>query len=306
MPDPKHPSDFAPRPGVPLLLEEGLRLVLAPNPSPMTERGTNSYILGEGMVSVIDPGPDDPGHVAALMAALMPGERIARILVTHSHRDHSPAARMLAEASGAPILAFGDSAAGRSARMQALADQPIGGGEGVDEGFAPDALLADGDLLDQGGRALKVLHTPGHFGNHLCFAWGKALFSGDQVMGWAPSLVSPPDGDLTDFMASLDRMEGLGAMRLYPGHGAPVADGLARIRALRDHRRGREAAILAAIGAGADTAQSITRAVYTDVPVALLPGAARNVLAHLIDLEGRGLVTFDGAIGLATRVAAQG
>src|SRR5690606_22452615 len=176
----------------------------------MTERGTNTYLLGEGAVSVIDPGPADPAHLAAIRAALAPGERIARIFVTHAHKDHSPLARPLAEATGAPVLAFGDARAGRSARMAALGDE-VGGGEGVDAGFAPDEILRDGARIEAGGRLLEAVHTPGHFGNHLCFRWGSALFSGDHVMGWAPSLVSPPDGDLTDFMASLDRLEPLGA-----------------------------------------------------------------------------------------------
>lgn len=300
------PPPFDPRPGAVLALDDGLRLVLAPNASPMTERGTNTWLLGEGSVTVIDPGPDNPAHLRAIFAALAPGERITRILVTHSHIDHSPAARPLATHTGAPVLAYGDSAAGRSARMRSLADQPVGGGEGVDSAFAPDERLPDGSALDIGGLELRALHTPGHFGNHLCFHWGTALFTGDQVMGWAPSLVSPPDGDLTDFMASLDRLEAVGPARLYPGHGAPVVDGIARIRELRAHRQGRERAILAAIAAGAGDAQAITDAVYTDVPPALLPAAARNVLAHLIDLAARDLVGFDGPVGLRCRIARTG
>lgn len=303
------PTAFPPPPGQPLPLAAGLRLVLAPNPSPMTAEGTNSYLLGEGAVTVIDPGPDNPAHLRALLAALAPGERITRILVSHSHLDHSPAARPLAQATGAPVMAFGDSTAGRSARMQALADQAngnpaIGGGEGVDTAFAPDICLTDGAELDIGGQPLRALHTPGHFGNHLCFQWGGTLFTGDHVMGWAPSLVSPPDGDLTDFMASLDRLEGLGQTRLFPGHGAPVEDGQGRIRALRAHRLSREAAIRAALATGADTARRITRAVYTDVAPALLPAAERNVLAHLIDLDARGLARFTAAVGLDTKVIA--
>mgnify|MGYP002620538947 FL=1 len=292
---------FNPLAGQPMVLAEGLRLVLAPNPSPMTAQGTNSYLLGEGAVTLIDPGPADPAHLRALLAALEPGERISRILVSHAHLDHSPGARPLAEATGAPVLAFGPADAGRSPRMRGLLAQDgvgIGGGEGVDTGFAPDAALGDGESLDIGGLALRVLHTPGHFGNHLCFHWGQALFTGDQVMGWAPSLVSPPDGDLTDFMASLDKLEALGPARLYPGHGAPVADGPARIRELRAHRLTREAAIRAAIAGGADSARNVTRAVYTDIPAMMLPAAERNVLAHLIDLEARGLLRFDAPVGL--------
>jgi len=293
---------FDPLPGVPLALEPGLRLVLAPNPSPMTERGTNTWLLGEGQVTVIDPGPADPAHLAAILAAIAPGERVAQILVTHTHKDHSPLARPLAEASGAPVLAFGDAFAGQSARMAALAGASLGGGEGVDTGFVPDALLADGDAVEAGGQPLIALHTPGHLGNHLCFRWGNALFSGDHIMGWAPSLVSPPEGDLTDFMASLERVAALGPMRLFPGHGAPVADGLGRTRALRDHRQGREAAIRAAVQGGAMTLNAITLQVYTDIAPALLPAASRNVLAHLIDLEARNLLRFDGLPGPETPV----
>lgn len=294
---------FDPVAGVPLTLAPGLRLVLAPNPSPMTERGTNTYLLGEGTVSVIDPGPADPAHLAAILSALAPGERVAQILVTHAHKDHSPLARPLAEATGAPVLGFGDARAGRSARMAALAGA-VGGGEGVDAAFAPDARLADGAEVEAGGRLLRAVHTPGHFGNHLCFLWGEALFTGDHVMGWAPSLVSPPDGDLTDFMASLDRIEALGPLRYYPGHGAPVAAGPERVRGLRAHRQAREAAIRDAVAGGAATLPAITDAVYLDVAPALLPAAARNVLAHLIDLEARGLVAFDGPPGAGGRVLA--
>ena len=288
---------FAPLPGQPLTLEPGLRLLLAPNPSPMTERGTNTWLLGDGAVTVIDPGPDDPAHLAALHAALGKHERVAQIVVTHAHLDHSPAARPLSRATGAPVFAFGDARAGRSARMQALAGALIGGGEGVDQAFVPDEALPDSSEISAGGSPMRVVHTPGHFGNHICLLWRGALFSGDQIMGWAPSLVSPPDGDLTDFMASLDRIEALGPLRLYPGHGAPVADGLARVRTLRAHRRGRESAIRAALAEGDSTLATITARVYTDVPVALLPAAARNVLAHLIDLDARGLARFDGPPG---------
>ena len=280
-------ADFSPVPGVPLTLAEDLRLVLAPNPSPMTERGTNTWLLGRGAVTVIDPGPADRTHLAAIMGALR-GERVAQIVVSHAHKDHSPLARPLAEATGAPVLAFGDALAGRSERMRGLAD--LGGGEGVDAGFAPDATLPDGTILDAGGRPLRALHTPGHFGNHLCLDWGADLFSGDHVMGWAPSLVSPPDGDLTDFMASLDRLESLGPRRYLPGHGAPVAEGLARTRALRAHRLGRESAILGAVRDGEATIEAVTARVYADLPAAMWPMAARNVLAHVIDLRGRGLV----------------
>ncbi len=303
MPDPAATRLSAtPTPGQPVELSADLRLVLAPNASPMTHWGTNTWLLGRGAVTVIDPGPADPRHIAALLAALAGDEHVARILVTHAHVDHSPGARLLAEATGAEVLAMGDARAGRSTRMAALNGAELGGGEGVDTAFAPDRRLEDDEVLEVAGRPLRALHTPGHFGNHMCFLWGEALFSGDHVMGWAPSLVSPPDGDLTDFMASLRRLQALGPLSLFPGHGAPVARGKVRIAELHAHRMAREGAIRAALAAGADTVAAITQAVYVDVDPVLLPAAERNVVAHLIDLEGRSLVAFDGPVQLRGRV----
>lgn len=293
------PARFDPVPGRAERLAPGLRRVLAPNPSPMTFRGTNSYILGEGRVAVIDPGPAIPTHLEALLAALSPGETVSHILVTHSHLDHSPLARPLAEATGAPVLAFGDSAAGRRADLAALAG--LGGGEGIDPGFAPDRTLCDGDTVEGDGWQVTALHTPGHMGNHLCFAWADALFTGDHVMGWASSMVSPPDGDLGAFMASLDRLAARPEQVLYPAHGAPVADGPARIAELRAHRRARETQILAALGNGPATPEELARAIYTDTPAALLPAATRNVLAHLIDLNDQLRAAPRGTMGVTTR-----
>lgn len=298
-------SPFDPRPGAVLALAPDLRLVLAPNASPMTERGTNTWILGQGAVTVIDPGPADPAHLRAILDALAPGEVVAQILVTHTHNDHSPLSRPLAEASGAPIFGFGDTRAGRSARMQALDAAWLGGGESADEAFAPQERLSDGTEFEAGGRRIRALHTPGHYGNHLCYQWGEVLFTGDHLMGWAPSLVSPPDGDLTDFMASLDRIESLGARRAYPGHGAPLADAAARAADLRAHRRTREAAILAAIRDGARTLAEVTARVYAEVPRALWPAAERNVLAHAIDLDARGLVAITPQGGTGLRLEPQ-
>ncbi len=290
--------EIRPLPGRVQRLCPGLRVVLAANPSAMTLHGTNSYLLGEGEVAVIDPGPADPAHLAALLAALGPGERVSHILVTHAHLDHSPLARPLAERTGAPVLAFGTAAAGRSAAMERLAaaggGAALGGGEGVDAGFVPDVALADGAVVEGAGWRLGALHTPGHFGNHLSFVWEDTVFAGDHVMGWASSLISPPDGDMGAYMASLDRLAALGARRLWSGHGDPVADPAARIAALAAHRREREAAILAALARGPADAATLARAVYTDTTAALMPAAARNVLAHLIDLAKRTLVESDG------------
>ena len=299
------PAGFSPRVGAPLMLAQGLRLVLAPNASPMTERGTNSYLLGERAVTVIDPGPADPAHVAALIAALPPGAQVAQIVVTHAHLDHSPAARLLAQATGAPILAFGGARDGRSARMAALDLSDLGAGEGLDLDFAPDTRLAHGAQIAVEGGTLDILHTPGHLGGHICLRWGGAVFSGDHLMGWAPSLISPPDGDLTDFMASLALIEALGPVTLYPGHGAPVARGDTRAAEIRTHRLAREAAVLAAAAAApGETALALTERVYADVPKPLIPAAFRNLLAHLIDLESRGRITLAGAPGPQARVHA--
>lgn len=294
--------EIRPLPGLAQHMAPGLRVVLAPNPSPMTLHGTNSYILGEGRVAVVDPGPADPAHLAALLAALAPGERVSHIIVTHAHLDHSPLARPLSEATGAPVLAFGPAAAGRSEAMARLAAEgAIAGGEGVDSGFAPDVALADGDRVEGDGWTLHVLHTPGHFGNHLSLLWGETLFAGDTVMGWSSSLVSPPDGDMGAYMATLDRLARLGARRLYAGHGDPVADPGARIAELAAHRRAREAAIRAALAAGPADATTLARAIYTDTPAALLPAAARNVLAHLIHLTEKSVAGREGPLTLSTR-----
>ena len=267
-----------------------IRRVLAPNPSAMTHTGTNTWIVGQGAVAVIDPGPALAAHLVAIMAALAPGETVSHILVTHAHADHSALAPALRAATGAPVLAFGTATAGRSARMAAFAGMP-GGGEGLDHGFAPDIPLADGDQVNGSGWYLTALHTPGHIGGHLCFALGEQLFSGDHVMGWAPSLVSPPDGDMAAYMASLRHLATGPWTRLLPGHGDPVDDPAARIAALLSHRRGREAQILQALSGGPLTLPALVAVVYAHTLPALHPAASRNALAHLIDLADRHLVT---------------
>ena len=278
----------APPAGVMEQLEPGIRRILAPNPSPMTYWGTNTYVVGEGRVAVIDPGPADTGHLQAILDGLAPGEEVSHILVTHAHLDHSPLARPLAEATGAPVLAYGDALAGRSEVMAELvAGGLTSGGEGVDAGFAPDETLNDGDTVHGDSWSLDALWTPGHFANHLCFALGDAVFTADHVMGWASSLVSPPDGDLTAFMTSCRKLAARNDRVYYPGHGAPVTAPTQRINWLITHRMGREAQILAALEAGPATVATLTQAIYTDTPPALIPAARRNVFAHLIDLTTR-------------------
>ncbi len=278
-------------PGDPTVLAEGLACVLAPNPSPMTFWGTNTYLLGKEALAIIDPGPNDPAHFDALLAAIA-SRPVTHVLLTHSHLDHSPMAAPLAKAVGAPVLAFGDSTAGRSAVMDQLArDGLTGGGEGIDRDFRPDVCLTDGETVSGPWGTLTAIHTPGHIGNHLCFQWNDVVFTGDHVMGWASSLVSPPDGDLTDFMASCVRLKDIQARAYYPGHGGPIHAPAERLDWLITHRLSREAQVLAALKTGPMEVVALTQQIYADVAPALLPAAARNVFAHLVDLSERGFVT---------------
>ncbi|MBR3372342.1 MAG: MBL fold metallo-hydrolase [Rhodobacteraceae bacterium] len=271
--------------------EPDLRLIRAPNPSPMTGQGTNTYILGRGAVCIIDPGPLDNTHLHAIMRALDRSDHVECIVVTHSHLDHSPLARPLAQLTGARIMAFGDSQAGRSALMSDLAKDGIsGGGEGVDHDFKPDQCLGDGDILAFGSETMRAIWTPGHMANHMCFEWRGAVFCGDHVLDWTTSLVSPPDGDLGAYMRSLDKIEALDARRLHPGHGAAIDTPVARLRALRDHRHQREAAILSHLAGGIGTIPQLVAHVYANVAPGLHAAAARNVHAHLINLWENGQV----------------
>lgn len=274
-------------------LGDGLRRLVAPNPSPMTERGTNTYLLGKSRVTVIDPGPDLAAHLDAILSAVGRG-RVERILVTHAHLDHSALAPRLAARTGAEILAFGDAAAGRSPRMRPLTG--LGGGEGIDREFVPDTALDDGATVRTEAGSLQALWTPGHFGNHLSFLWGQTAFSGDLVMGWSSSIVSPPDGDVAQFIASCRRLLGAGPSILHPGHGAPVTAPGERIKWLVAHRLQRENEVLTALAKGPATADALARRIYVDLAPDLLPAAARNVLAHLVDLADRGQVVPRGGV----------
>ncbi|RWR11099.1 MBL fold metallo-hydrolase [Paenirhodobacter populi] len=269
-------------------LEPGVRRIVARNPSPMTGTGTCTYVVGTGRVAVIDPGPADPAHMQALLGGLGRGERVEAIFVTHAHLDHSPGARLLAEVTGAAVHAFGPADAGRSPVMARLAAQGLaGGGEGVDAAFRPDVLLADGAVVSGPDWSLRALHTPGHFGNHLGFAFGDAIFTGDLVMGWSSTLISPPDGDLGDYMRSLDRLAAEGARRFFPGHGDPVEAPAERLAALAGHRRARSRQIMEVLARGPATVMSIVRSLYTDLPEDLHPVAARNVFAHLVEMHSK-------------------
>lgn len=273
-------------------LDEDLRLLRAPNPGPLTGRGTNTYLLGRGAVAVIDPGPPDRGHLEAILAAIEPGEDIVAILVTHAHLDHSALAPALAARTGAATHAFGPAHSGRSALMQDLAEGGLAsGGEGFDEHFRPDRRLADGDVLDIGLLRIEAIHCPGHTGCHMAFATGGRLFPGDHVMGWATSIVSPPDGDMAAYMASLARLAARDWRLAFPGHGDALFDPAARIAELTRHRLLREDEILLALAPRPATPAEIVAAVYTATPATLWPAAERNVLAHLIKLWQEGRVT---------------
>jgi hydroxyacylglutathione hydrolase len=265
----------------PTRVAPGVERVTAPNASAWTAQGTNTYLLDGAEVLLVDPGPDDERHLGAILSALG-GRRVGAILATHSHVDHSGLAGHLRAATGAPVLAWGDSFAG----LRPI-EGDVGGGTGIDLGFAPDGLVSDGERLAPWG--VWVVHTPGHMGNHVCLDRGDVLLSGDQAMGWATSVVSPPDGDMGDYVTSLERLIGLGPRVLLPGHGEAVRDGLSRLHRLLAHRREREAEVLAALTRGPASAGEIAARVYAGLPDTLLRAAARNVLAHLVDLDRRGV-----------------
>jgi glyoxylase-like metal-dependent hydrolase (beta-lactamase superfamily II) len=263
-----------------------VRRILAPNPSPFTYTGTQTYVVGAGEVAVIDPGPDLPEHVEALVAAVE-GERVAAILCTHTHRDHSPASRPLQAATGAPIV---------GCAPLSLDDAGPRADESFDSAYRPDRILADGERLAAKGWTLEAVATPGHTSNHLCFALAReaALFTGDHVMGWSTTVVAPPDGDMADYMASLDRLLARDDLLYYPAHGPAVEDPRGHVRRLIEHRRGRERQILGHLELGEGRIEAMVAQIYADIDPRLFPAAGRSVLAHLIDLERRGLVREEG------------
>ena len=290
--------NFDPRHGEAVEVAPGVRRVTAPNAGPFTFHGTNTHLIGEGEIAVLDPGPDDPAHVEAILRAV-DSARVAHILVSHTHRDHSPAARPLQARTGAPILAAGPHRAarelrpGESARLDA----------GADLGFSPDETLADGAIAEGAGYRLEAIATPGHTANHLAFGLlGRDLiFSGDHVMGWSTTIVAPPDGSMADYMRSLDRLLARPERRYLPAHGGEIADGPRTVRALKAHRDMREAAIIERLRAGDRTLPELVEHIYVGLDPRLAPAAALSALAHLEDLFARGIVASDGPPTLAGR-----
>lgn len=267
-----------------------IQRVIADNPGPFTFTGTGTYIVGRddpaASVAVIDPGPPDDAHLQSILRALE-GRTVSHILVTHTHRDHAPLSRPLSEATGAPVLA---------ARPPEFETHISGGlDEDDDTEFRPDRILADGERIEGDGWTLRTLATPGHASNHLAFVLEEenALFSGDHVMGWSTTVVAPPDGDMADYFASLDRVIAEGFETIWPTHGPPVTDVAAFLNAYRAHRRDREAQIVARLEAGDETIGQMVPTLYAAVDSRLWPAASLSVQAHLIKLVQDGRVRAD-------------
>lgn len=273
----------------------GLRRIVARNPSPFSFHGTGTYVVGEGEVAVIDPGPLLPDHVAALLDGLG-GERVRQILVTHTHLDHSPATALLQAATGAPSYGFGPHGAGRPEAEGEVE-------EGGDHSFVPDIRLADGEAVTGPGYTIEALHTPGHTANHLCFAWAepRILFTGDHVMGWSTSVISPPDGDMADYLASLRRLLSRDDAAYWPTHGPAITAPRPHVTAFLAHRAEREGQILDRLARGPATIAEMVPEIYAAVSPALHPAAARSVLAHLLQAHDEGRVAAAARPGLAAR-----
>ena len=265
-------------------LEPGIARVLAHNPSAFTYYGTQTYLVGEQELAVIDPGPDLPEHLEALEQAIG-GRPVAAIMCTHTHRDHSPAARPLADAIGAPIVGCAP-----------LALETVGprADASFDGDYRADRVLDDGEVLEIDGKAITAVATPGHTSNHLCFAYEGALFTGDHVMGWSTTVVVPPDGDMAAYMQSLDMLRQRNDRIYYPAHGAPVTNPDQYVRHLAGHRMQREKQILKLVGERPRSIPDIVANAYPGLDPRLVTAAGGSVYAHLLDLERRGLVDRQG------------
>ena len=273
-------------------LAPGIRRVIANNPGPFTFSGTGTYILGTGKVAVIDPGPDDQEHIDAILAALE-GESISHILVTHTHMDHSPGCKKLQAACDAPTYAYGRHGAGKI-------EQGINVEEGGDMDFDPDHLVRHGDIIEGGDWSVECVYTPGHTSNHMCFSLReqKALFSGDHVMGWSTSIVSPPDGDMSEYMDSLELLLDRDDVIYWPTHGPCIEEPKAHVRAFIQHRQEREQQIIDCLEQGIFNIREMVPAMYHDTPEFMYPAAARSVLAAMDNLLKKQRVVLASGAGL--------
>jgi glyoxylase-like metal-dependent hydrolase (beta-lactamase superfamily II) len=268
-----------------------IRRVVANNPGPFTFKGTGVYIIGKGDVAVIDPGPDMPGHLDVLLRAIG-GDRVTHIFVTHSHADHSPSARPLAERTGAKIYASGVPVKATDAEIRLEA--------GDDLSFRPDIAVRDGERFNGGGWTIEAITTPGHTSHHIAYALleENALFPGDHIMGWSTTVISPPDGDMDDYIASLEKVRDRDFAVLWPTHGPPVRNVRAFVQAYIDHRLDREAQILAQLAKGQTHIPRMVAEMYADVDQRLHPAACHSVLAHMVRLVKHGRVRSSGAPGI--------
>lgn len=271
-------------------LEPGIARVLAHNPSAFTYHGTQTYLAGIGEVAVIDPGPDDPAHIDAIIEAAG-GRKVAAIVCTHTHRDHSPAAAPLAKRTGAPIIGCAP-----------LALETVGprADASFDGDYSPDRILRDGESISIDSSELTAVATPGHTSNHLCFAWGDALFTGDHVMGWSTTVVVPPDGDMAAYMASLDKLRKRRDRIYFPAHGPPVTNPAQYVRHLVGHRMQRERQILGLVSERPRDIPDIVARAYPGLDPRLTAAAGGSVFAHLLDLERRGMVVQEGELWTGT------
>ena len=278
--------------GEPRELAPGVVRIVANNPSPFTYKGTNTYILGARDPALIDPGPDDPAHLDAILKAIG-GRRLTHILITHTHRDHTDGMPALIAATGAKTVGFG-----RRAMVRGSKSTSPSGGEFVDRDFVPDVPLADGERIAGDGWAVTALHTPGHAPDHLCFALEGTpiLFSGDHVMGWNTSVVAPPEGNMGAYIRSLERLTERADRTYFPGHGGQVEEPQRLVKAYLLHRRMREQSILDLVRRGGQTVATIVPVIYRDLNPKLLNAASLSVLAHVEHLIERGLVRGDAAL----------